>query len=390
MTRRTAVERRAEATPRVQRRGEALYWEPSATLRAAGFAGVALGPLSPAALNRADELNAAADAHLATARARRSRVEKPQLVTVGALFAAFRAARLTEDGGLSDASRTHYRAALRRLDDVFGPEAIGAIDGPAVDAWLRVASRRTKRQAHNDFRMLRQVFGWAMAQGLCPLNPCAALRPKAPPHRRRIATRAELAALVATADAMGRRSVGDAVIICATTFQRVGDVLRLTTKNLRGGLVSLRQQKTGKSLTFDAHPALVARLGPLDGVRHLVVSEGTGKGYQYCNFNRWWSRVRAEAARTTPSLLGEDPSVDDPNYVGALEIEDFRRTGMVWASQGGAQIEWICSVSGHEIDHGTSILEVYIPRERSLAARAIARLDIFTEPADDQAKGKRA
>ncbi len=70
----------------------------------------------------------------------------------------------------------------------------------------------------------------------------------------------------------------------------------------------------------------------------------------------------------------------DPNYQGALQAGDLRRTGMVWAAQGGATVPQIVSVSGHTIARGTAILEHYLPRERALAGQAVTRLNMHLTP----------
>lgn len=380
MSRASSLERRAANTPRVQLRAGALYWEPSKALRAAGFTGQALGPLTVEALNRADALNEQADAHLERKRAGRAPEIRPAALTMGAIFSAYRASDYF--AAKAPTTRRHYLAHLKVLEDDFGPELAAAVSPRAVEDWLSGFAKRSPRQAHNVYRTLRLVLAWAARRDMIQQNPASAIKASTPKARRRVATRAELAALIAAADRLGRPSLGDFCVVAVCTMQRVSDVLALhTAENLSDGFIHLTQGKTGRELTFRPHPAIGRRIpGLFDAIRPFVICEATGAAWRYDNFAHWFNRLRAEAAKETRSLLGEDRSVRDANYRGVLQAEDFRRTGMVWAAQGGASIAEIVSVSGHDIQEGLKILEVYLPRERLLADRAIAALDILKEP----------
>ena len=361
MPRKSSLESRAGATPRVQRRKAGLHWEPSATLRRAGFSSVPLGPLSVEALNRADELNAAADAHLARGKAQRHEAPRTALVTMQEIFDRY--LHSPEYRTRAPKTRRGYADHLKRLGQHFGPEAALAVSPRAVRAWHQKMHAQHPSYAHACWRTLRLVCAWAVNEELLPSNPAAGLRPPTPGRRRRIAPREELAALVATADRMGRPSIGDWCLLAVTSMQRVEDVLRLGSDHLDNGRVYVTQGKTGKEVNFRLHPAVTDRMGDLAArIGPWIVSEETGRAYGYDNFAHWFEAVRAEAAKTCKSLMGEDRRIRDPNLQGRLLARDLRRTGMVWAAQAGAEIPEIVSVSGHDIQHGTQILEVYLPR----------------------------
>lgn len=372
----SSLERRADATPRVQFRKGNLYWEPSAALRRAGFASQALGPLSVAALNRADELNAEADAERERRRRGAEREARPAALTMGAIFGLYRESPYFTDK--AETTRRHYRAHMRTLEDHFGPELAAALTPAAVEDWLHAFSRTSgERNAHNVYRTLRLICQWAVRRGHMTTNPAVKIGAATPKARRRIATRAELRALIDAADALGRPSIGDFCVVAVCTMQRVSDVLALdASDHHEDGALHFTQSKTGKALSFAVHPEITARLGPL-ALRPgpLIVSEETGRGYGYDNFAHWFAKVRAAAGARCPSILGKSRT-RDANYQGVLQAEDFRRTGMVWATWGGADLPSVVSVSGHEIERGLKILEVYLPRERVLADRALAALDL--------------
>jgi integrase len=68
-----------------------------------------------------------------------------------------------------------------------------------------------------------------------------------------------------------------AAALALYTGQRQGDVLRMTWTAVRGGLIEVRQEKTGKHLVIPAHQHLLAVLAqtPRSSVRILTSTRGT-------------------------------------------------------------------------------------------------------------------
>jgi len=170
-------------------------------------------------------------------------------------------------------------------------------------------------------------------------------------------------------------------------LQRVDDTLSLHSDMIFGNELSFKQSKTGRELQFEMHPEMRAALaGAIAKGGYLICNEGTGTRYNLKVFEDRFADIRARAAVTCPSLLGDDPTVRDPNLTGPLFASDMRRTGMVWMAQGGAGLLAICSVSGHMLETGLRILEYYFPRDKFMASLAINALDMKNEPTMDQLK----
>lgn len=376
----SSLARRARNTPRVATRRDNLYWEPSKSLRGLGFEGQPLGPLSRDALDRADQLNEEADAAIVARRTKQARVApRPGHRTLDQVFRAYLASR--EFAAKKPNTQRHYRRHVELLALDMGQEPVAALTAKAIKDWYYPIADVKPRDAFNIFRTLRLVLSWGISENLVDSNAARDVRISTPRPRRRIGTRAELAAILQAADALGRRSIGDYAIAGVTTMQRVDDLLRLRSGHVKAGILSLKQGKTGKAVSFRVHPAFEARFDLTErSAAPLVVSEQTGRAYEYFNFNAWWVKVRDAAAEIEPSIAGLDDTIEDENYRGPLWAQDLRRTGMVWAAQGGARLAGICSISGHEIDHGLNILKVYLPRERLLADQALGTLDIEHEP----------
>lgn len=365
----TRLERRAAATPRVSVRGGRLFWEPSAALRKRGYKGQPLGPLSAEALALAEELNEAADADAEG---------RPAAGTVAAAIAVYlkrlRVAASTE---------RNYRRHLHRLAAAHGALPLPLLTREKLQGWHdTLAATSGATEAASAWRTARAFLGWCVDEGRLAALP-RKIKVGPQQRRRRIGTRDEVWALIRSADALDRPSIAVAVILLVTTMQREADVLELTTASLEDGALRLTQNKTGAELHFNLHPVALDRIRPLprlNAPRPLVRSEITLAAYNERAFQRAFAAVRAHAARSMPSLEGRDDAVRDPNHRGQLCAGDLRRTGMVWAAEGGATVPQIVSASGHSIARGTAILEHYLPRAKILADAAVARLNMHRTP----------
>jgi integrase len=72
------------------------------------------------------------------------------------------------------------------------------------------------------------------------------------------------------------------------TAQRRADIVRLGRQHIRNGLLQLRQQKTGVTLTIPVHPALAEILDatPSDHLTFLVTA--AGKPFSAAGFTNWF------------------------------------------------------------------------------------------------------
>lgn len=364
---------RAGRTPRVQIRAGRLYWEPAAALRRAGFKSKPLGPITAAALAAADELNAAADAHLAAAADAR-----PAPLTAGDILARYIAAAKISERTRRDYLRHAARAG--RIRDTRGDQ----LTPRECMSWHDELARTSPADARNTLALARAAFGWAAApaQALVPANPFGKIELARRERRQRIGTRAELWAMIRQAERMGLDDFAAAILTMPAIMQRADDTIRLTRRHVEGGTLYLRQSKTGAEISFRLHPLALDRLGggAAEPEAPLFRNPRTGGAYGLRAFERDWDRVRAAAAEDQPSLTGADPSVREPTLRGALRVQDLRRTGMVWAAEGGASVIQITAVSGHTLESGLEILETYLPRHRLLANQAIGKLDMIRAP----------
>jgi len=88
----------------------------------------------------------------------------------------------------------------------------------------------------------------------------------------------------------------------------------------------------------------------------MLISETTGRPYLEDNFRHVFADIRAAAG--LPDLW----------------FMDLRRTAVVWLAEADCQVYEIAAITGHSLKHTVAILEVYLPRNATMARNAIAKL----------------
>lgn len=243
---------------------------------------------------------------------------------------------------------------------------------------------------------LSAALSWGGRRGRhrLPANPAADLGMTTPPPRVRFATRAEIEALVAAADAAGRPEIGDMVILGVWTGQRQGDRLALEDNGLLNGRRRFLQGKTGARVAIREAPELESRLAasaerrrparaaallaaatPAERAevearfRRVILNETVDKRHGKCfwrpytamHYSHEFTRLRRIAARTCPTLAD-------------FQELDLRDTAVTWLALAGCDIPEICAVTGHSLESATRVLRHYLAMHPELADSAIDKM----------------
>jgi integrase len=229
--------------------------------------------------------------------------------------------------------------------------------------------------ANGMLAVLRRAYSVAVLRGKGALagNPCLKMEVETPAPRLRVASPAEIAALMAAADAL-EPSVGDAILLALFSGQRQGDVLALREEGTEGGRIRLRQRKTGAVVSVFALPPLVARLaqirernreaGRLSPV--VVLHPRTGKAWDANTFRHVYAGIRDEAAKEMASL-------------GDFRFQDLRDTSVTWLHRSGCDIPEIRSVTGHSDKTVYTILKHYLALDEATNDRAMTKLGAYLD-----------
>ncbi|HXT06257.1 MAG TPA: hypothetical protein VN715_04900 [Roseiarcus sp.] len=370
--------RKAELPPRLFLQDGYFYWKVERKLRPK-WRGAALGKDPRLAIIEAKRLNKAAEEWLAKqagAPATKSRVRLGPS-TVGQIISKYKE---SEDWRrLEPSTRATYTYEFRRLEDEFGHEVAATLSLSRVDDWLETLRREAPGTARHVLAKGRLLFAWAQRKEhvATGVNPFLGQRRHRGGRdtkwtqggkRKARFTWDEVQSVVAAADAAGVPSIGTALVIGFACVQRITDVIDLREKHVVGGRLKFRQRKTGFNVDMELPAIVAARLAaapPLrTGTHHLIVSEETGVAYHEKTVSRVFKRL-------LDSMIGPRLSP-----IAGKQLRDGRRSGFVQYVLDGVSVPFICSMSGHSIEVGMSIVEHYLPKTPEQADRAVKALSV--------------
>lgn len=374
----------------VQKQGR-FYWQPSAALRAEGWRPMRLPDDAGEAMAKAEALNAELDAwragqpapHAPAQAARGRKAAAPG--SVSALIADYRRSRFWP---ANPKTRKGYDWCLDLIEAWAGDMPARAITPPAVQAFYGSQLRRTEgagkarrvvetpAKAAAAVRVLRVLLQVGVRLGYVTSN--AAARPGVGLVRQRepvLWLPAEVAHMAATADAMGWRSIGTAILLNDWLGQRVSDLLGMPPYQMEGGALVLRQGKRRRRVALPIHlvPHLVARLAgeTVVSLTHMLVHDRTRLPWKLFTFDHVFAEVRAKAAAGDPKL-GLAPM---PSCAG-LRFTELRHSAVTRLNEAGVDPLDIAGITGHTEQSVRQLLDRhYLIRTAKGAERAFrARL----------------
>jgi integrase len=333
--------------------GLAYYWQPNRALIAAGFATERLPNTLPAAIARAEEINATVDAYHADGR--QPGALGPRAWSLEALSDAFQMHH--SFARLSERSRRDFAYAIRPAIETMGDLLVRDLSRMAIMAWVtRLVETHGPANARNTGAAFRRLMAFGHDQGWVTVNNATKLDLPTPASRARVWTLDERDRFIAAAAAAGHPSMGLAVMLGWCLGQRPADLRTLTWAAYDGSAVALRQRKTGTSIWVPAMPELRRAL---DATKRqavqVVVSEATGRPYQEGAFQHEFARIRAAAG-----------------LPGDLQFRDLRRTLATALGAAGCTDDQIRAITGHQT---REVVAVYVRPDRTFAEGAMKRLE---------------
>lgn len=344
------------------------------------------------AIAKAEELNAEVDAwrngtispHAPpAARARARRGGQPG--SVEALIEDYRASEAWRR--LAPRTRQGYGWCLDIIEAWGGDLPARAITPKAVQAFYESLLRRvegtgrarriieTPHKAAAVIRVLRLLLEAGRRLGYLRENPARRPDIVLPVKREpRIWSPEEVRHMAATADAMGWRSLGTAVLLNEWIGQREGDVLRLPPWRVEAESLVIRQGKTQRRVALPVYliPHLVERLREdaemrrVSSATHLLLNERTGRPWNGYTFVRVFAEARAKAAETMPSCA-------------ELRFMELRHTAVTRLHEAGVDALGIAGITGHTPDSVRTIVHRHYLRQTEKAAAVAFRTRLAAE-----------
>ncbi len=313
------------AVSRLRKISGRYYWRPTRAVKGLGFHAEALGPDLAKAVTRAEELNA--EVAKATAGEPSRQIGPGTMADIIATYEAD-----SSFTRLAEATRRSYAKILREIEANAGDLPATEITRKELKTLYHKLRQRGLHTAAAQMRIWSILMNVAIDEGLRSDNPAQRLRVETPPSRDRRWTPTEVAAFCDAAVGAGRPSLRLAVLLSYRLAQREVDVLRLSRAAIRGGVVTLKQQKTDAAVAVPIDAGLRAAIEATPKeLTMLVVSETTGLAYRADHFRHEFARIRKLAG------LPAD-----------LRFADLRRTALTEAGDGGATVFELQAMSGHK------------------------------------------
>lgn len=240
------------------------------------------------------------------------------------------------------------------------------------------------------------TWGGTAARWRLGRNPRYEIKFARPEGRIVIIEAHELAAFIAAADASGRASIGDALLLGVDTGQRQRDRLLMVDEGLFDGRRRFRQSKTRMvveiketrrlSLRLADAKARTAALKLKFGTREnaIVLDEHTGLPYDSTTYRHTVAQVRDLAWRGSnelalppcPSLRFLDERTGEQNF---KTDQDTRDTCVTRLYRATCTILEICDITGHTYKSAQTIINHYLARDRARADAAIDKLEAWMD-----------
>ncbi len=345
-------------------RGNHHYFQPSKTMRAAGFRAETLGTDHRAATARVERWNDEWDV------IRQNRKIEPDIAVRQGdgkwLIDRFQADP-TWYGQKAPATREEMDYCFGIIAETFGDIPIRAIERRHCRAlYNNVRIEGSPHKAKKVIKWFSRLLEYAVEIGVRDDNPARRLKIEAPQGRTAVWTENEVRAVIATALAGGtaesgndipaRPSVALAVQIAYDTSLPQQDILALRWPQYDGEGLTVRQKKRrgDRELWIPLSSETLQMLaGTERASTHIVVSEETRRPYtgRGLVFARLFRRFRKRAG------IDRD-----------LTFHDLRRTALTELGAAGATNAEIVAFSGHKLN--SRVLDDYVKPGREAAKRA--------------------
>jgi integrase len=243
--------------------------------------------------------------------------------SLDALIVAYRKA--PEFRTLAPRTRADYEKQLTLIGDTLGRFAVASIQRKHVIE-LRDTYQETPRKADYVVQVLSLLFSFACERGLRNDNPALRVKKFGTIKGYTPWSEAEYAKFMKDGDA----TLADAVCFGRFTGQRIGDCIKANWSDCDGGVIHVRQNKTGTKLVIPMHRDLRARLEAMQKRSTRILTTKNGRPWTYHHLAR---ELREELIR-----LG----------LGHLSFHGLRKLAGASLVDAGADAKDVQAILGHQ------------------------------------------
>lgn len=268
----------------------------------------------------------------------------------------------TKFTGLARSTQKAYRSVIERFRREYGPAPVMDLQHGHLQQLVDTKAKSTPAAANDLLKKLKMLCRFAVKRGYRqddPTIPVDRARTKKGGHR----TWSE----VDIEKFREKYQLGSderlALELLLNTGQRRSDVVRMGRQHVRGGIISVRQQKTGTQLEIPLHPDLVAALAQAPPDRMTFLVQRAGKPWHPDSFTHWFNKACKAAALDV-----------------GLSPHGLRKAMCTRLAEAGCTALQIMAISGHR---NIREVETYVQaaNQKRLAKDAIDRLELSNLPA---------
>jgi integrase len=228
---------------------------------------------------------------------------------------------------LAPASQRQHRGILERLRREHGGKRIATLERRNVIALLN-AKAGTPAAARDLLYCLRVLIRYAIDIGLRDSDPTAGIKmPKPKSDGFRTWAEEDIAAFAAHYPIGSKPRLAFELLL--HTAQRRADIVRLGPQHIRGGVLSVRQQKTGRTLAIPVSPALAAALDAMPSEHLTFLTREDGRPFEPMALTKWFRRCCDAAGLSGCSAHG------------------LRKAACRRLAEAGCSANEIAAISGH-------------------------------------------
>ncbi|WP_293676549.1 tyrosine-type recombinase/integrase [uncultured Phenylobacterium sp.] len=229
---------------------------------------------------------------------------------------------------LSKTTQTTYRGIIDRFRAQHGDKPLRRLQAQHVRAMMD-ARADTPAAANNLLKVLRAMMRFAVDRAMITIDPTANVKPlRYKSDGFHTWTEDEIARFDARWPLGTQERLAKDLLLY--TAQRSSDVRTMGLQHVRGGVVKVKQQKTGTSLEIGLHQALRASLAARPTNQLTFVTTPSGEPYTAAGFGNWFR----EAARKAGLPVG-------------VSAHGLRKAAARRLAEAGCTASEIAAITGH-------------------------------------------
>lgn len=258
-------------------------------------------------------------------------------------------------------SQANYRRIIERLRTAHGTKPVAKLQQANIRALLREREAHPAAQNHL-LRCLRALMALALERGEIAADPTKDIkRATVQTKGYRPWTEDEIAQYEDAHPSGTKARLAFALLL--HTGQRRSDVVRMGRQHLSGGLLTVRQVKTGATVTLPIGPELLAELAHVPAGQMTFLARPNGKPHTAGGFYNLFTAWCAQA--------GLEPG---------LAPHGLRKAAARRLAEAGATVHQIAAVTGHKTLSEVQVYTDSADRAR-LAKQGMALVEAMFHPA---------